>query len=188
MKVEKFTTKKISVRLASYAWLVCIFCTSLTVFSLESPRSGDVVFCPLQKQWVRKNPPRAAPAAEIASFCVSEKSKDAFLGSISQKAVKINPSGGEAAFFNFLAKGERSFAEIPPLPNAPEQGFVAVTRSEATGNVSRGKIALKTAIFSFEQLSRPPTLAAVQDFPASQFFFSSTAHNSATLRGPPASL
>ena len=185
LKISAATKFTLFVRASVCVWLVCVVFASLSVFSIESPKSTGLVFCPLQKQWMKRLPP-SAPVSDLATFCAPAKAKEMFLGSLLRKRVPGNSANGEAAFFNFLAKGERSFAEMPSLPNDPQEALTDLTRNEFFGNAARTKIAFfQDGRLAFGQFSRPPTLEAAAIFPDPQFPPSATGAYAIKPRGPP---
>ena len=174
-----------------FVLLFCITFGSLSSFAFDSPRSPDLVFCPLQQQWVKKSEP-AMPLAKglLVDICASNKDKESFGGKLVQNIKISGKLTPENLFFEYQAKGDRAFAEMPSAPNPPDFPLVTLAKVQGASGVSRDDFPFAiTTVLSLTQLSRPPTSRAAVDN------FSLPAHPNLAIiapamapRGPPVSL
>ncbi len=171
--------------------MICSVFNTLVVFAVETPNNGDLVFCPLQRQWVKKSEPKRVVAkAPLSDICGSKKTKAVFLLEMILAAnVKVkaehNVNIGEL-FVSFSAKGGKAFSELPSAPDSPKRPLTVVDKVQAGSISSRGDfLAITTQIFSLQQLSRPPTELAVSNFYSPQITDLQSAAYAINTRGPP---
>lgn len=117
----------------SLLWLLGIVFASVPVFANGPNVSGDIVFCPLQNQWVKRN--AEAPTVRRTPFtdlCAGSQDKDTFINKLILKVAR-NVSFGdraraEAIFFDYKASGEISFSELPSKPDLPSPPQASVSK------------------------------------------------------------
>jgi hypothetical protein len=194
VRFRTITTYRFTRQITALAWLLCVALSSMSVFAIEAPNRDDVVFCPLQRQWVAKAAPRIVEEpGSLSNICGSAKSKTDFLRQLAA-AVPKSEAGHRVntneLFFNFQIRGYNAFLEIRRLPNEPKTPLLFIEKSPG-GITSRGnsnKYALVTERTS--SISKPsPTIA--QD-PVSHFLSPveitlQSVIVSADPRGPPVS-
>lgn len=155
-----------------FAWLI-LFCISLCLmpaFGQKSIASADLVYCPLQKNWVAKNsapmPPIRA-GKPLGEICSSERQKEVFFFDLSKnlnfRQIVFNQQNGEKLFFNYLEKGKQAFAEIAPSQNLPDRQLakLASTEKSTGGNYRTDFIQTPSEVFALHQFPRPPTVHKV---------------------------
>lgn len=165
----------------------------MSVFAIDVPNRGDLVFCPLQKIFVKRSEPKKIePRVALSDLCAVDKVKADFLErlvvSVNSKRVDGKLNLGEL-FFSFSATGDRAFSNLPSVPEAPGFPLAVVEKVQGVSGIERnGHIAVNTQVFSLQQLSRPPTRRPLTRFhfpPISDLASPAYAINS---RGPPSSL
>lgn len=128
----------------------------MTVVAFDSPRSPDLVFCPLQKQWVAKSLPVKVRSFPLAGICAPSKDKAAFVSALALRALAKGTAKrpfSEDLFFNFQAKGERALTDDPSAPESPGQQLTPVKLMRDGGAGGRSTFTAATVqIFS---LNRP---------------------------------
>ena len=151
-----------------YAGLIfcAIFFNSFPAFGEKKSDSADLVFCPLQKIWVKKNSSVSRsekPRNLLDGICSSEKEKQSFIFELTQninfRQLTFAGKNGENLYFDFLQKGKKAFAEAAAPQNIPNRE-IANTGSIEKGTNSNFKkdfSRVKSGIFSLEQFARPPT-------------------------------
>ena len=150
-----------------FAWLmfVCLSASYIPVFGQQNHGGGEVVFCPLQKIWVKKNfaalPKTVKPLDEV---CAANDLKESFLFESSKSLFSLevlsSPDSAEKLFFDYAAKGKQAFAEIAAPPNgSPERQFAKlIAHEKSAGNNFKNEFQLATiAAISLESFPRPPT-------------------------------
>ncbi|MBK7392285.1 MAG: hypothetical protein IPI64_03160 [Chloracidobacterium sp.] len=171
--------------------LLSIILCSLSAFHIGQVKASGLVFCPLQKQWVKKSEPKKAESTPpLPDICAAVKGKTAFVeklvagvGSRIATAGKVDVS---ELFFSFVAKGDKAFSEIPSSPDLPKMPLTVVEKAQGGTNVVRsGFLAVNTRTFSFEQVSRPPTPKSVSDFNSPQITGLQSVAYAINTRGPP---
>lgn len=171
-------------------WLVCVAMTAVSVVAFEGERSSDLVFCPLQNQWVKKaEPPQ--PKLSLAAICSPGGQKARFLEKlINRVETSVTDAVSlENLFFGFQAKGERAFVEFPPSPGAPDEHFAVIERAQSGTGINRTiAVAVTAQIFSLAQLSRPPTHSPSANFATPRVRQLDPISASVAPRGPPVSL
>ena len=172
-------------------WLVCVSLTAVSVVAFEGERSSDLVFCPLQNQWVkRSDPPK--PKFSLAAICAGSKTKDRFLEKLTERSdVAVSDADSlENLFFGFQAKGEQAFAEMPSSPYSPEKQIAAIETIQTGTSTSRATVtaAAFTKNFTLAQFSRPPTREVRSNFASLHSCELNAFSVSVAPRGPPVSL
>jgi hypothetical protein len=167
--------------------------TTLLVINLDSPRSPDLVFCPLQKQWVAKSVPAPVRGhALLPEICAGTAEKTNFLSKLALNP-NIIKSGGETTaadlFFSFRAKGDRAFAGRGDLPGAPNTPTASVVKAQ--NYVCTARFDLVTGGVNIAPIKRPSRSSAYDlklPFPAIQSYELESNELSINPRGPPVSL
>jgi hypothetical protein len=132
------TERHISRRAMSWIWLICFTFTSFSILAFDSPGSPDLVFCPLQKHWVKKNPPPRIPDVSLIEICASGKSKSAFFEQLALTRRSIsNHSLATEQFLRFAARGKQVFGALPRRSDLPEQLPASLAKNSAGNNVGR---------------------------------------------------
>lgn len=171
--------------------LISVFFCSISLAGLESDRSSDLVFCPLQKQWVKRlEPGKIVLPAPLTDICAPKKDKTVFLekllGSFRSKFGNYQTTNIGGLFLSYKVKGDRAFSEMPSSPPEPKAPFSFVEKV-LSGTVANrfGHIATIVQIVSLEQLSRPPTQTSEALFSPVFLRDLETFSTSTSPRGPP---
>ena len=123
-------------RTISCVWLICFTFTSFSILAFDSPGSPDLVFCPLQKQWVKKNPPPRVADNSLAEICASGKSKSAFVDQLALTRRSISEhSHATDQFFKFAARGKQVFDALPRKPDLPDQPPASLAKSSGNNDI-----------------------------------------------------
>jgi hypothetical protein len=191
---SRFAQKSGVKRAFGYVLFLCFAFSSLTTpASFDFPRSPDLVFCPLQKEWVKRSlgPIRTEPV--LADICAGNQEKESFANRLILAAgasLKIqSPEAVESLFFSYPTKGDRAFTELPPRPNNPDQQLISVKRVQNAGSTNRLVFAAGIIqIFSINRLSRPPTQNAASNFISQKYRDLETISHAIAPRAPPVSL
>ena len=157
-----------------------IFCT-VFLFALISVNflpqstkndSEDLVYCPLQKTWVKRDLPVEPIKVEfpLGEICSSQNKKESFLFDLGKSTVSrqiiFNRRDEVNLFFNYLGKGKTAFAYFESEQNLPEHKLVRAALQEKGANTNFRidfSIIRKTE-FVLEQFSRPPTVQKTSKF------------------------
>ena len=140
-----------------FVWLLLLVIGggSLNFQSFQTPVSPNLVYCPLQKQWVKPDEPRAKierpPFDEI---CATDARKSSLQFEL---ALKTPRPLTEKIVFDYLERGDRLIAELNGLSGAPEQRFDKQTNFEkAASNFSQKPGKFQIVNFTLPQAARPP--------------------------------
>ena len=171
--------------------LISVFLCSISLAGLGSDRSSDLVFCPLQKQWVKRlEPERIVRREPLTDICAPKKDKTVFLekllGSFRSKIGIYKAANIGELFLNYKAKGNGAFSELPSSPPERKTPLFVVDKVLSGSVANRfGNIATIVQIFSLEHLSRPPTQTAKSHFSPALFSDLESVSTSTSPRGPP---
>src|SRR5690242_12287147 len=84
-------------RMTAIAWFLCVAVGSMSAFVIDAPNRDDVVFCPLQRQWVQKTRPRIiASRSPMSGICASGKDKSHFLQRLADVGTRMDRSSDAA--------------------------------------------------------------------------------------------
>lgn len=178
-------------QLTALVWVLSIFLTAMPLSATASAVTAGAVYCPLQRQWVRRNEEtKIVPSLPLSDLCAASNDKAAFLQKLLSVSSKLGTSQkldlGDL-FFSFTAKGEQVLAQLPSSPEMPRAPLTVVDK--VPGGIVTSRVVDLAAIpqiFSQEQLSRPPT-NSVGSIPFSLAPKGRRlALTSISLRGPPA--
>lgn len=161
----------------SILWLLlfCLFFGSFPISAKQNNPSNDLVYCPLQKKWVKKNQNLSEPKKvekPLDEICSSSKNKESFIfglfSVISTKQFSSTKENEESLFFKFLKKGERAFSESPDPNNLPKNQIASAVTKVKGGNVYFNFDFAQelTETFKLNQFARPPNT-----FQATKFGF-----------------
>ena len=138
--------------------LLLSICVGFFLFS-PSPKDENLVYCPLQKAWVKKEvevkPHLKNPLDEI---CMSDSLKQKLTVEITLKqAFSVDEKG----VFETLQKGSQVLEAYQNVPNLPQQNLAEIKQSNSfltSSNEIKIAFITKKQAFSFALNSRPPTV------------------------------
>lgn len=182
-----------------FAWLIlfCISLCSLSAFGQKNIESSDLVFCPLQKTWVKRNPAPMPPikvGKPLGEICSSDRQKEIFFFELSKnlnfRQTISNRKNEEKLFFNYLEKGKQAFAEIAPSQNFPDRQFakLASTEKSISSNYKNDFCRTSTEVFALYQFPRPPTVQNSAFFKRTDFHKLGSIWRKIQPRAPPSVL
>lgn len=164
--------------------------TAVSVVPIEGYRSSDLVFCPLQNQWVKKNE-RSKPTLSISALCAPAGEKIRFLKKLVE-AVDLSvadESSLENLFFGYQVQGDSAFAGFPSSPGTPDRQVVVIETFQTSSGTHRPiVVAAVTKVFALEQFSRPPTFKIPANFAQNSSPDNDPVSASIAPRAPPVSL
>lgn len=158
-------TKTILTSFLSLIWLMSLFIGFSFVNDLRLTANEDLVYCPLQKIWV-KRAEESQPVRHISldQICMSDRTRQELAIQIAlKKAFAIDENG----IFEALQKGTAVLAKYRENPSLPQQNLTKVQYSSSVLNTSNNwKISFiaKSEAFSFALNSRPPTVYKTTKF------------------------
>lgn len=122
-------------------WLsvLCLLFSAFPLSATEQIRS-DLVFCPLQKKWVQRDPlPRPVVQDPLSEICSSPKKKRAFLADLS-RVIGIFSNGNVGSFqevyFKHLKDKKNTFASLISTHHVPGNKFTRSSNDRRVGNGS----------------------------------------------------
>lgn len=177
-------------QLNALVWVLAIFLNAMPLFAISPLGTQGSVYCPLQKQWVKRNEEkRVVPSLPLSDLCAGNNDKTAFLQKLLSSVSKLGSSQKldvSELFFSFTAKGHQAFAQLPPSPETPRVPLAVVDK--VLGGIVTTRVVDLAAIpqiFSLEQLSRPPTHSVERVIASLAPKGLKIALTSTSLRGPP---
>lgn len=188
---------KVTVLFRSYFRAACV--TAILLGLLVSPElagrslssHSSLVYCPLQKQWVKRiEPQKFRPISGLPEICSDTKAKADFLEGLlisSISDIEIQDSDiADNLFFVYQTKGVRAFSEIPSAPDAPRIPSSEIASRKNGAIAARGELITGIVeIFLLEQLSWPPTRRSASEFPFPECANSEFVSYTINTRGPP---
>lgn len=160
----KLKTKTIFTYIFSLIWLMSL-CIGFSFINKSQLIYDDLVYCPLQKTWVKRNEEtQAARKNPFDQICMSDSKKQELAIQISLKnAFAITEKG----IFETLQKGVKVLDSYRETQNLPNQTLVQIRHSFSvlnSANDLRQVFTAKSEAFSFALNSRPPTIQKVAEF------------------------
>ena len=147
-------------------------CSSLILFLLiatfllpiNNLPNKDLIYCPLQKTWVKGKVPKVSIKNELEEICASDKLKSLFSFQIEHKIIGFQPRT-EKLFFDYLQQGDLTFAKLNHHSNLPESNLAQNHKTEKIGNNFQQKInKQELAKFNLQKIARPPTFQKIAKF------------------------
>jgi hypothetical protein len=146
-----------------FAWLI-LFCLCFSVYSVsgsQNVKSSNLVFCPLQRDWVKKYIPQVKTKEPLENICASGKVKSQFFFEAAKSYPLFrfvsNSDSIEKFFFNYLQKGKHALAEIQPIQNLPSpQSFIIAKSEKSAANFKTNFVHNSTECVVLTQKARPP--------------------------------
>jgi hypothetical protein len=137
--------------------LLSLFASAF-IFSKKDSSNENLVFCPLQKTWVKKDTEDSTIRKNLLdSICLTKAKKQTLtLEILIKKAFAIDENG----VFETLQKGFQVLDDYRNFPNLPQQTLVKLTNSFsllAPKDDTNIAFFIKKEAFSFALNSRPPT-------------------------------
>lgn len=145
--------------LISSLWLMS-FCFGFLFLNFSQQIDNqDLVYCPLQKTWVKRNEePESIRQNPLDQICMSDAKKQTLAIQISlKKSFAINEKG----IFETLQKGLKVLDSYRETQNLPENNLAQTRHSFSvlnTKNDLKLNFPTKKDAFSFALNSRPPTV------------------------------
>lgn len=125
---------------AGYLWLLCVLLSVIPAFASQTVADPDLIFCPLQKAWVRKGGETPKPDP-LKNVCASDTAKQKFsYESFRRLSIsRISPDDGqiENLFFDHSRLGDRAFASLKPVPLSERSGITGGISSESSAAIGR---------------------------------------------------
>lgn len=190
-KIEYTIGERKNARKAGLLWLLCTLITLLPAVAVNGVDRG-LVYCPLQKAWVKSGgePARQAPEM-LKSVCASDTTKHRFTYERVRRMGARTTPGSESTeklFFDYSRAGRKAFNALPPAP-LPTQPGLSETSAPETG-IANGRAAIDgssagIAVLPETSLSRTPYKPVT--FQDDSFFVSDTIFRISTPRAPPIS-
>ncbi len=123
---------------AAAAVIAAVTFAAVFQFVSFTPQAG-LVFCPLDKKWVRQNPPTLPQKDPLTEICSSGKNKSEFEAHLFGGIHSLVPQKDVAAlFFAFTKERAKAFQRLGTLPGGPERNAsINAGERAATGGYSR---------------------------------------------------
>jgi hypothetical protein len=136
-----------------------------TFFSDKANKINDLVYCPLQKIWIKKlDETFTVRKNSLDQICMSDTKKQSLAIQISFKtALAVDEKG----IFETLKFGEKVLDNYKGFPNLPNQHLVNFRHYFSILNSKtdiQTDFQIITKTFSIQQFSRPPTLTKTTKF------------------------
>lgn len=155
-------TRAVAAWVVFFSLLIC----SIPISARQKHSSADLVYCPLQKTWVKGGQPETySPPVDhsLDEICATTEHKQHFVidlaKSLFSKRIESSRISRANLFFQYLEKRKQAFAEVVPFKNAPDYQFVRAATKEKSG-AANYRVSFKRALpsaFGLEALARPPT-------------------------------
>ncbi len=142
---------------------LCFALIYLHIFLPKSFELPTLVYCPLQKTWVKENTPNTPQEFQsVDKICAGEKLKNTVSFAFSLNT--FQPLD-EKSFFDYLEKGNRLFTEQNRLPDLPNRKLTNdLNTQSAVNNFTQNLENTSPAHFSFAQRQRPPSISISVNF------------------------
>lgn len=166
-KIKLLAHRRVALR-AGAAWLafLSLLICSAPISARQKSSSTDLVYCPLQKTWVkngRLETPSQTVDSSLDEICATSEHKQHFVldlaKSLFSKRIESSRVTQANLFFQYLEKGRQAFAEVAPFRNAPDNQFVRAAAKEKSG-AANYRVSFEPRLpesFGLEVLARPPT-------------------------------
>ena len=142
---------KILTRCLTVSVLLSVYLGSLNLTTAEAAGTGNKVFCPLQKTWVRKSPATALSQKQrdpLKDICGPDERKTEFLLQLSEslRLTRARPTSQEIIklFFAYFAEGKPALTRFVSSQNVPGPQFFSGSRQEKGVNNTRSDLAQNT--------------------------------------------
>jgi hypothetical protein len=121
---------------------------------ISLPINKNLVYCPLQKTWVKANIEKVSENDTFKNICVTDKKKTELIAELSLKTFALEQVT-ENVLFDYLEKGNQAL--MNSFPNLPKNEVSKHTKFEtAANNFQYDFIKLQLVKITLPQLSRPP--------------------------------
>lgn len=140
--------------------LFCIVFDLLPFSQRKTVESADLVFCPLQKAWVKRHKTEISTENPLSQICASDLQKNKFLlDRLSLSLLSFNRNETESLFFDYLRQGRSAFIKAYSSRNLPEQEQIeAIKEHKIAGYTHNGQKTKKlNTSFTLPQAPRPPS-------------------------------
>jgi hypothetical protein len=179
-------------RRAGLFWLLCTLFTLLPASAINGIDRG-LVYCPLQKAWVKGGgePVRQAPEV-LKSVCASDAAKQKFTyESVRRLGVRnaFDRDLAEKLFFDYSKVGRKAFNALPAAPLPTQPGLSERTAPETV--IANGRTAIDSS--AVQSVKLPEIRYSVAEYLPISFerkmaFSSNDIFRISTPRAPPVSL
>lgn len=150
----------------------CLVISSIPV-SAQQKSAANLVYCPLQKAWVkgtRFNAELRLADNSLDAVCSANEHKQQFVYDLARnsffKQIASISHTQEQLFFHYLEKGKQVFAEIASSGSAPNLRIIKAATKEKSGtaNFNVDFHQHQPESFGLQTLARPPTFRQSVEF------------------------
>lgn len=158
---------------------VVLFCVVLSGIALSldfSVENEDLVYCPLQKKWVKETVEPVRYENPLDEICAANTEKNSFLQSFTVKFAFLSKISTKIEtqnlFFSYVEKGEKAFVELTSSHHFPDEEFLVFGTFQKGSVVYKNEFVKKqNSVLEETVLPRPPNFIAENtkfEFPATQ--------------------
>jgi hypothetical protein len=134
-------------------FLFALFSVNL-IFPAKSNQIKGLIYCPLQKIWVKAHIERVSQNDTFKNICATDKKKAELIAELSLKTFALEQVT-ENLLFDYLEKGNQAL--MNNFPNLPKNEVSKQTKFEtAANNFQYDFIKLQLVKITLPKLSRPP--------------------------------
>lgn len=174
----------------AWASFFAIVLATIPFLPVSSPASQNLVYCPLQKQWVKRSERVEKPVVSFTDICTGTRGKAEFLGRLSLVSRRSNTvtdqTKADSYFFSYVKRGDAAFAGLPSAPDAPETlATISPLTQAGSSIVNLDPPVVGSTALSLDAFPRPTTPIAGDSY----FFHTASVHSTVLTtrvpRGPP---
>ena len=151
--------------------LLCVWFSGIALKPSFAENSYELVYCPLQKKWVKGNVEPILVKDPLDEFCSSSDNKKLFTQSFLSNPNYLPTLDVETLFLEYVDKGERAFTEIDHSHELPPRELISFNSIQKASSIYKNELVKKQSANSIELNSaRPPnTLVSTKfEFPTVQ--------------------
>ncbi len=171
-------------------WLACTLFASFSFSAFDPKPSPELVYCPLQREWVERSPQIDFPSGpQLDEICADGNRKVDFLKALIANALPRPEIAAGELFLRYSESGERGLEELPSAPPRPDAPFAQIVGDRTLAAAFR--LDLESPAFrpdSIGTFPRSPTFESAADFPPARFALLSGISVRTAARAPPLSL
>ncbi len=149
--------------------LLCVWFSGIVLHKSEAKNSDRLVYCPLQKKWVKGNDEPMFVRNPLDEICSTNDRKAAFTQGLLNNFISLSSIANnlttEDLYFEYAERGERVFSEINLQQDFPQRKSIAFESFQKASGIYKNELVKKQSVALIEtNFARPPTFDAVAKF------------------------
>lgn len=149
--------------------LLCVWFSGIVLQKSEAKNMDELVYCPLQKKWVKRNDEPIFVRNPLDEICSTNDKKSAFTQSLVKNLISFSSIANNLRtkdlYFEYTEKGEKVFSDINNQQDLPRRESIDFDGSQKSSSIYKNELTKKrNSVLVETNFPRPPNFISVKRF------------------------